>query len=154
MEVILTIIAIIIALIIDYLLATEFYFAANAKGYYERKYLWICFVFGVIGYLLVIALPDRGNSKPAAATPSQQPLQMGYQEAPKPQAEQPLAAGGWRCSCGRANPNYITTCICGKSRREVEQSLKNGGWKCSCGRVNANYVTTCACGKSRRENGV
>lgn len=151
MEVILTIIAIIIALIIDYLLATEFYFAANAKGYYERKYLWICFVFGVIGYLLVIALPDRGNSKPAAATSSQQPLQMGYQEAPKPQAEQPMSSGGWRCSCGRANASYVSTCACGKSRRDVEQSLKNGGWKCTCGRANANYVSTCACGKSKRD---
>ena len=44
-----------------WLVAKEFYVAAKAKGYYEKKYLWICFLLGVIGYLLVIALPDRGN---------------------------------------------------------------------------------------------
>ncbi len=45
-----------------WLVAQEFYAAAKAKGYSEKKYLWICFLLGVIGYLLVVALPDRGNT--------------------------------------------------------------------------------------------
>ena len=48
-----------------WLVAKEFYVAAKAKGYYEKKYLWICFLLGVIGYLLVVALPDRGNTTKA-----------------------------------------------------------------------------------------
>lgn len=50
------------AIWILWLVAKEFYVAAKAKGYYEKKYLWICFLLGVIGYLLVVALPDRGNA--------------------------------------------------------------------------------------------
>lgn len=25
----------------------------------------------------------------------------------------------WKCSCGRVNADYITTCVCGKSKREA-----------------------------------
>ena len=51
-----------VAVWILWLVAKEFYVAAKAKGYYEKKYFWICFLLGVIGYLLVVALPDRGNA--------------------------------------------------------------------------------------------
>lgn len=34
--------------------------AAKEKGYRSKKYFWICFWLGMIGYLLVNALPDRG----------------------------------------------------------------------------------------------
>lgn len=51
-----------VALLIDYLIAKEFYSAAIAKGYSEKKYLWICFFLTAVGYLLVIALPDRGGA--------------------------------------------------------------------------------------------
>ena len=30
-----------------------------------------------------------------------------------------LAAGGWRCECGRVNNNYITRCACGKNKNDV-----------------------------------
>lgn len=40
-----------------------FFEAANAKGYYSKKYFWLCFLLGFVGYLLVIALPDRGATK-------------------------------------------------------------------------------------------
>ena len=52
----------ILVLWVDYLIAKEFYKAAQYKGYSEKKYLWICFWLGVVGYLLVVALPDRGAS--------------------------------------------------------------------------------------------
>ena len=42
-------------------LANQFYEVAKEKGFTDRKYLWICFWLGAIGYLLVIALPDRGT---------------------------------------------------------------------------------------------
>lgn len=46
---------------IDYLIAGWFYEAAKAKGFYNKKYFWICFLLELPGWLLVIALPDRGN---------------------------------------------------------------------------------------------
>ena len=58
MEIVLIIIGAAIVLWIDYLIAREFYRAAEAKGYAETKYLWLCFLLGAVGYMLVIALPD------------------------------------------------------------------------------------------------
>lgn len=49
---------------LEWYIAKQFYEAAKAKGYSDRKYLWICFWLSAVGYLLVIALPDRGNSVP------------------------------------------------------------------------------------------
>ena len=66
MEVVIILIACALALWIDYIIAKEFYFAAQAKGYHENKYLWICFFLGITGYLLVIALPNRASAKAEA----------------------------------------------------------------------------------------
>ena len=43
-------------------LSNQFYEVAQAKGYDDRKYFWICFWFALPGYLLVIALPNRSNA--------------------------------------------------------------------------------------------
>lgn len=61
-------------LLIDYLISAEFYEAAVMKGHPKKKYLWLPFFFGIIGWLLVIALPDRNaaNNAPVygAGTPT------------------------------------------------------------------------------------
>ena len=31
-----------------------------------------------------------------------------------------LASGGWECSCGRVNADYVSTCACGKSKHEID----------------------------------
>ena len=31
-----------------------------------------------------------------------------------------LASGGWKCTCGRIHFGYVSTCACGKNRREME----------------------------------
>ncbi len=54
---------------INYALSTYFYHVATEKGYYEACYLWIPFVFSMIGYILVAALPDRGNREKPAPKP-------------------------------------------------------------------------------------
>lgn len=51
-----------VLIFIDYLIAGWFYEAAKEKGYHSRKYFWICFLLELPGWLLVIALPDRGNA--------------------------------------------------------------------------------------------
>lgn len=73
-----------------------------------------------------------------------------------------LSAGGWRCTCGRANPNYTSTCTCGthmrqippEDRRPAPQPVptpKPTSWLCPCGRTNPNYTSTCVCGKNKRD---
>ena len=59
-DVIIVLIIVGIILFLNYLLAKEFYVIAEMKGYeYHKKYFWYCFIFGWIGYLMVIALPDK-----------------------------------------------------------------------------------------------
>lgn len=52
-----------VALWIYYLVAKEFYKIAEMKGHAESKYLWISFLLGVVGWMLVIALPDDRKQK-------------------------------------------------------------------------------------------
>ena len=47
---------------LDYYVAKQFEAVANAKGHYGKRYFHLCFWMGMMGYLLVIALPDRGNA--------------------------------------------------------------------------------------------
>ena len=53
--------AVIIGLVVSFFMAREFYKAAVARGWPQKKYFWICFLLPICGYLLVIALPDRGG---------------------------------------------------------------------------------------------
>ena len=52
------------AIWLEWFIAKQFFEAAKAKGYHDEKYLWICFWLNWVGYLLVCALPDRGNQVP------------------------------------------------------------------------------------------
>ena len=48
-------------LIVDFLVAREFYLTAAAKGWNSKKYFFYTFFLLFVGYLLVLALPDRGS---------------------------------------------------------------------------------------------
>lgn len=48
---------------LEYLLAGYFYFAAIDKGYENLDYLFFPWVFPIMGHLLIVSLPDRGNGK-------------------------------------------------------------------------------------------
>ena len=77
MTIIVTIVAIII-LIINYMIAKEFYNIAIFKGYTDKKYLWFSFFFSIAGYLLVIALPDCGTDKKNKPTTKEDIKKMQY----------------------------------------------------------------------------
>lgn len=46
-------------LILDYFIADEFRAIAARKGFCGRKYFWWSFFCTFVGYLMVVALPDR-----------------------------------------------------------------------------------------------
>lgn len=48
-------------------LAEQFSEVAAAKGYHSKKYFWICFLLELPGWLLVMALPDRGQTTAAVS---------------------------------------------------------------------------------------
>ena len=47
------------ALSLEFIIAGYFYFAARDKGYKDLAYLRIAFFLPLVGYLLVIALPNK-----------------------------------------------------------------------------------------------
>lgn len=70
-------IALLIWLVISWLVAKQFAEVAEMKKHDDGKYFWICFFLGVVGYLLVIALPDRGRQEVRMEQPAptrQQPV--------------------------------------------------------------------------------
>ena len=60
---ILSIIPVIIFIVINWFAAGEFYKLAEDKGYHSRKYFWWPFLVPIVGYLLVLAMPDRGGEQ-------------------------------------------------------------------------------------------
>lgn len=54
------IIILIISLTINVVAATEFESIAKMKGH--KGYFWWCVLLGIIGWMMVVALPDRGKA--------------------------------------------------------------------------------------------
>ncbi len=46
------------SILINFLIANEFDSIAKQKGHFNQKYFWYCFFLGIIGCLMVIALPN------------------------------------------------------------------------------------------------
>ena len=61
METFLIILACIVVILFWYFVAKEFQRIAELKGHYETRFFWCTFLFSVLGILMVIALPDRGE---------------------------------------------------------------------------------------------
>ncbi|MBQ3275547.1 MAG: hypothetical protein IJH47_00630 [Oscillospiraceae bacterium] len=58
--------AVVVALIyLVYRIAKEFERIARIKGHTEKRFFWYSFFLGVVGWAMVIALPDRsGTNEP------------------------------------------------------------------------------------------
>ena len=52
-------IAVVVVLCLNGFLASEMSDTAQMKGYEKSRYFHICFWLGILGYLCIIALPDR-----------------------------------------------------------------------------------------------
>lgn len=60
------IVLVLVYFVLAYFIAGWFSEVASEKGYSSPKYFWICFFMGLVGQLLVIALPDRGRGVDAS----------------------------------------------------------------------------------------
>lgn len=63
MEILLVLFVLVALFALYYFIAKWFYEVAMKKGHRDKKYFWICFWLSWIGYLLIIALPDRGSAE-------------------------------------------------------------------------------------------
>ena len=61
MRIFLIIVACLAFLVLDFFVAKEFYLAAATKGWASKKYFFFAFFLTLIGYLMILALPDRGS---------------------------------------------------------------------------------------------
>lgn len=52
----------IVYFMISWFIAGEFEEIASKKGYNEKKYFWFPFLFGIAGYLMVVALPIKEDT--------------------------------------------------------------------------------------------
>lgn len=60
------------AIALSYLVATEFRRIAAMKGHDEARYFWWTFLFGPVGMLMVIALPNEART-PDSVKPDELP---------------------------------------------------------------------------------
>lgn len=122
--------AVVAALIyVWYLACREFGRIAAEKGHSDHRYFHFCFWLGLVGMLMVIALPDKGAVQPPHArseTPHASPLHSPMTPLSQTPPAKPLPARSprrytgtvpnpWRCSCGATNPASKGTCdSCGE----------------------------------------
>ena len=52
-------------LVVSWFAAKEFYKIAEDKGYHGQKYFWWAFLLPLVGYLMIVAMPDRGGEQRA-----------------------------------------------------------------------------------------
>jgi formate hydrogenlyase subunit 3/multisubunit Na+/H+ antiporter MnhD subunit len=75
-------------IVLMWFIAKWFAEIAADKGYYDKKYFWICFWLGGIGWLMVVAMPNKSRTytAPSQSAPTYQtpPYQAppAYQNAP------------------------------------------------------------------------
>jgi len=109
------IVIIIVAIYVNYFIAKQFESVAADKGYTGSKYFHMCFWLSLVGYLLVIALPDRGGNSCACAN-SQNGASADSQTNTEDKAIV-LGETNIQCPhCGRVQFKGNKTCVqCGAS---------------------------------------
>ena len=109
------------------LIADKFESIANEKGH--SGFFWWCFWLGIVGYMMVLALPDlysRNNAPQGCAqnnaqrthTPSEESGFSLHELAKNRENKQRNTTGTWTCkNCGTLNNSTNIQCKdCGKYR--------------------------------------
>ena len=109
---------------------------------YDENWFWWGFFFGFIALIVAASKPQAQHTMasdqpmyPKAAPPANSQLMYpkaaagGYQPmypkaaktAEMDSDEYILAHGGWKCVCGRVNPEIVTSCKCGRSKSAAKE---------------------------------
>ncbi len=65
MTVLVSLLVLAACLVVNWFAAGEFYKIAEDKGYHGQKYFWWAFLLPLVGYLMIVAMPDRGGEQRA-----------------------------------------------------------------------------------------
>lgn len=102
----------------------------DQKGY-GRNWFWFGFFLGLPPFIIACAIPARQPDPYETYTPGGLTESLAYKSAEQPHTslfsdedyvQKTVAAGGWKCFCGRANPAYVSTCTCGLNKRQNSPS--------------------------------
>lgn len=96
------------------------YSVNNNKGYYGG--FWWGFFLGFIGLIVVACKTDN---RTLAYYRSQEEETVHRYNSNEINNARLINEGGWKCAkCGRTNANYVTSCICGISKKEMQMKEK------------------------------
>ena len=97
----------IVGIVVSCIWGAVTYYVQDNKGYSENGFWW-GFFLGWIGLVVVLCKPNLNN------------IYTNYTYGTKaPTASSVVPVGGWKCKCGRGNASYVSTCICGVSKRSI-----------------------------------
>ena len=72
-----------------------------------------------------IAISTEGNYNQYMLALEEEKRKQAENEAAKQKAsqsvptQQSVLAGGWTCTCGKVNASYVSSCSCGKNKRDI-----------------------------------
>ncbi len=123
------VLGIIIALIINVVIANKFVEIADMKGHHGSDYFWFVFLFGIIGMLMVIALPNQ--KAPTASTLSEKkdiPITINSAPSPKTTINETQNTSNEQCEAVVVDRSdgHLTCPKCGL----VQKSNRTVCWKC------------------------
>ena len=102
-------VCLITALIIDYIIAQKFSDIAEMKGHKGSTYFWFTFVFGLVGMLMVIALPNIKE-----VTIKNMPTVLSSQTSTIISQKARTASHSWRCAACNNMRTHSPCEHCGK----------------------------------------
>ena len=112
----------VISIVVWVIICKKFYDIACDKGHNSIEYFMLPFFLGIIGFLIVAALPDRGDCRIDQLKKEVHELKLqlaNYQSKSepkpailqKPSEETPIDDSVWLCGkCGKRNMNSNTKC--------------------------------------------
>lgn len=117
---------IVVVLVINGVIAMKFADIAGMKGHDVSPYFWYTFLLGIVGMLMVVALPDINTPKTGTQSPSQASGQTFSRfESPSYHSVSAPKPGTWSCTCGRTHQNYESSCICGVKKVSLKKTSDN-----------------------------
>lgn len=144
-------VCLIIALIIDYIIAEKFSDIAEMKGHEGSTYFWFTFLFGLVGMLMVVALPNK-NTKNNIFDFSKEDKTIFYTNTTQTEYEKSLIPPNGQCEtrsksdqsiikennmitcplCNFKQPANRKVCWhCGTKFEEVNNTTRSHQWLCN-----------------------
>lgn len=130
------------------------------KGYNE-SWFWWGFFFGIFAFLVAVTKPTVSNTQYVSTRSDSRLSQIANDVTRERRMESRLGADQWYCGkCGRNNPKYLTTCVCGQPKDENKTAYEKfkeaeeeaSKWTCGfCGNRNPKNFAICKCGAKKSE---